>query len=334
MKRILSLFLAAALAAALLISPAAAANQTPWVQVDGVGSGTQTISVRGLSGGYDSIQITLNTDKAPTGFTFDSTLSGEDTHATYTVNGSSLTLYVTSKNQLNQGDTILLGVLAGPAGFQVTSASSLKLLDLDAAREVTYGSVGIGGASTVPFTDVPESEWFHDAVAYVYNSTPQLMNGTGGSSFSPYGTTTRGMIVTILWRMENEPVVNYLLPFTDVAQNIWYTEAVRWAASERIVNGYPDGRFKPEAPITREQMATILYNYAKYKEYDVSGRADLAAAFTDAGQVNDYAKDALAWANYKGLINGVTKTTLQPGGSATRAQAAAILMRFCEGIAK
>ena len=353
MRRILSLLLAAALAVALLTGPAAAADTGPWLEVDGIGTDTQTISLRGLSGSFDSLQITLALDKAPTGFTFDASLSDSDTHATYSVSGSSITLYVTSKNQLNRGDTILLGVLAGPGSFNVTTASGLKLLDLDKADtpEVTYSRISVGGAGTstgtgastdtgtntgtntgtgaIPFTDVSQTQWFYDAVSYVYSHN--LMNGTGDTTFDPGTTTTRGMIVTILYRYEGSPAAG-TSNFSDVAAGQYYAAPVAWAAAHGIVNGYPNGTFVPNAPITREQFAAILYRYAQYKGFDVRGRADLYAGFTDAGQVSGYARDAMAWANYEGLINGVTTTTLQPGGFASRAQAAAILMRFCENI--
>ena len=334
MKRILSLFLAIALAAALLVSPAAAASSAPWLQTDGFGTAAQTISVRGLSGSFDSVQITLTLDKAPTGFTFDPALSGEDVHTAYTINGNSITLYATSRNhQINQGDAILLGTLAGPAGFEVTSAADLKLLDLeeDDMREVSYRRIGVGGPITVPFDDVPEGQWFYDAVSYVYSHG--LMNGTSDTTFKPGNTTTRGMIVTILYRYDGSPEAG-ASSFTDVAAGQYYAEPVAWAAAHNIVNGYPDNTFAPNAPITREEFAAILYRYAQYKGYDVSGRADLNAVFTDAGQVHSYARDAMAWANHVELITGVTSTTLRPGGSATRAQAATILMRFCENIAK
>ena len=335
MKRFLSLLLAAALAAALLIAPAAASTP-PWVQVDGQGTASQTITLRGLSGSFDSAQITLTLDKAPSGFQFAQALSDGDAHTAFTISGSSITLYATSRNQINQGDALQLGTLTAAGSFKVLSASGVKLLDLEAGstRELTYASVGVGGPSAaLPFTDVKEKDWFYDEVAYVH--TNQLMNGVGGGLFSPGGTTTRGMIVTILWRMEGEPVVNYLMPFTDVPAS-WYTEAVRWASSEKIVNGYTDKTFRPNAPITREQMATILYNYASYKGYDVSGRANLSAQFPDAGKVSGYAAVPLAWANHAKLINGVAdegSTFLQPQGSATRAQVAAILMRFQQSIA-
>lgn len=336
MKRALSLLLAAALAAALLIGPASAASPL-WVQVDGQGTAGQTITLRGLSGSFDSVQITLTLDRAPTGFQFAPALSGGETHTALTVSGNSITLYATSRNQINQGDAILLGVLTADSAFRITAATGVKLLDLEAggSRELAYATVGVGSpTAALPFTDVPEHQWYHDAVAYVYAA--QLMNGTGGTLFEPDKTTTRGMIVTILWRLEGEPVVNYLMPFTDVPAS-WYTEAVRWASSERIVNGYTDGTFRPEAAITREQLATILFNYAKYKGYDVSGRASLSALFPDAGRVSGYAADALSWANQAKLINGVASggaTFLQPQGSAIRAQVAAILMRFQENIAK
>jgi len=336
MKRFLSLLLAAALTAALLVSPAFAAAP-PWVQVDGQGTASQTITLRGLSGTFDSAQITLTLDRAPTGFQFAQALSDVDAHTALTVSGNSITLYVTSQNQINQGDALLLGVLSAGSAFKVLSASGVKLLDLEAGstRELSYATVSVGAAATaLPFTDVKEKDWFYNEVAYVYAN--QLMNGTGNNLFSPGGTTTRGMIVTILWRMEGEPVVNYLMPFTDVPAS-WYTEAVRWASSEKIVNGYTDKTFRPNAPITREQMATILYNYASYKGYDVSGRANLSAQFPDAGKVSGYAAVPLAWANHAKLINGVANggtTILQPQGSATRAQVAAILMRFRENIAK
>ena len=333
MKRFLSMLLAAALAAAVLVWPASAADPAPWVQVDGLGTAAQTISLRGLTGSYDSIQITLTLDKAPTGFVFDPTLSNADTHTASSISGSSITLYVTSKNQLNQGDAVRLGVLEGASAFTVTSASKLKLLDLDeeGMRENSYGTVGVGEAAAMRFTDVTEGQWYYDAVSYVYSHS--LMNGTSDTTFGPNGTTTRGMIVTILYRYEGSPTAG-ASNFSDVAAGQYYALPVAWAAANGIVTGYSDGTFAPNRPITREQFAAILYRYAQHKGFDVSDRADLTASFTDAGQVSGYARDAMSWANHEGLINGVTTTTLQPGGSAKRAQAAAILMRFCENIAR
>ncbi len=181
------------------------------------------------------------------------------------------------------------------------------------------------------FTDVAADAWYADAVQYVYENG--LMSGTSETTFSPDLTTTRGMIVTILYRMENEPTVTSTTAFTDVASDQYYANAVAWAAQNGIVSGTTATTFAPNAAITREQMAAILYRYAQFKGYDVSVKADLSV-YTDAASVGAYATDAMAWANGAQLITGTSATTLTPAGQATRAQVATILMRFCENIAK
>ena len=180
------------------------------------------------------------------------------------------------------------------------------------------------------YTDVDTTQWYHEGVDYVIANG--MMNGTGTNIFEPNATTTRGMIVTILYRLEKEPAAG-TSPFTDVDADQWYAKAVAWAAANGVVNGTSSTTFNPNDPITREQMAAILYRYASFKGYDVTGKADLAG-YTDASQISAYAKDAMSWANKAGLIGGVSATTLQPQGSATRAQVATILMRFCENVAK
>ena len=180
------------------------------------------------------------------------------------------------------------------------------------------------------YTDVDTTQWYHEGVDYVIANG--MMNGTGTNIFEPNATTTRGMIVTILYRLEKEPAAG-TSPFTDVDADQWYAKAVAWAAANGVVNGTSPTTFNPNDPITREQMAAILYRYASFKGYDVTGKADLAG-YTDASQISAYAKDAMSWANKAGLIGGVSATTLQPQGSATRAQVATILMRFCENVAK
>ena len=184
---------------------------------------------------------------------------------------------------------------------------------------------------TLPFTDVKSGDWFYEAVQYVYDKG--MMTGVSADRFAPASTTTRGMIVTILYRLENEPAVSGGSAFTDVENGAWYADAVAWAAANDIVNGTSATTFAPNSPITREQMAAILYRYAAYKGYDVSQKADLSG-YTDAASISGYAKDALAWANAQKLITGVTDTTLVPQGSATRAQVATILMRLCETVVK
>lgn len=176
----------------------------------------------------------------------------------------------------------------------------------------------------MPFTDVNEGDWFYDVVLYAYDNG--LMTGVSATEFAPNQTTTRGMIVSMLARLEG--VTNAEdAGFADVAENDWYATAVNWAASVGVVNGYEDNTFRPNAPITREQMAAILYNYADYKGYDVSARADLSD-YADAASISSWAEDVLAWANAEGLINGMTATTIDPQGATTRAQTAAMFERF------
>jgi hypothetical protein len=141
------------------------------------------------------------------------------------------------------------------------------------------------------------------------------------------------MIVTILWRLEGEPAAIAPSSFKDVASGTWYTKSVAWAEENGIVKGYDADTFSPNNNISREQMATILYRYAQYKEYDVSKSAGLSS-YTDAGQISYWASDAFVWGTAEKLITGTTSTTLLPRGNATRAQVATILMRFIENIAK
>ena len=177
---------------------------------------------------------------------------------------------------------------------------------------------------TLPFTDVNEGDWFYDVVKYAYNEG--LMTGTTKTTFEPNIATTRGMIVSMLSRLEGNPTAKSA-GFADVADGAWYANAVNWAASEGIVSGYSDTTFGPNDPITREQMAAILYNYAEYKGEDVSARADLAG-YTDSGSISSWATDVMQWAVSEELISGVTNDTLAPQGNATRAQVAAIFERF------
>ena len=181
------------------------------------------------------------------------------------------------------------------------------------------------------FTDVLTTDWFADAVQYAVDNG--MMNGTSETTFRPNGTTTRGMIVTILYRLEKEPAVDNGAGFADVAADQYYADAVAWASANDIVTGYSEEKFGPDDSITREQFAAILYRYAQYKKIDVTATADLSG-YADAAQISAYAETAMKWANGEGLITGVTDTMLKPAGNATRAQAATILMRFCEEVAK
>lgn len=180
----------------------------------------------------------------------------------------------------------------------------------------------------LPFTDVLPSDWFYNDVVYVYENG--LMNGMTATTFGPYGNTTRGQIVTILWRLEGQPAVNGACPFTDVAVGSYYEDAITWAAANGIVTGYDATTFGPDDQITREQMAAILYRYAQGKQLASPALTDNLADFADAGNVSAYAVEAMNWAVGQGLINGMGDGTVAPQGQAIRAQAAAILHRFCD----
>ena len=180
----------------------------------------------------------------------------------------------------------------------------------------------------LPFVDVNVNDWFYNDVVYVYVNG--LMNGTSATTFDPYGITTRGQIVTILWRLEGQPAVSGACPFTDVAVGSYYETAITWAAANGIVTGYDATTFGPDDQITREQMAAILYRYAMGKQLASPALVNNLAVFTDADKISAYAVDAMNWAVGQGLINGMGDGTVAPQGQAIRAQAAAILHRFCE----
>ena len=186
-------------------------------------------------------------------------------------------------------------------------------------------------APAEPFPDVDENDWFYDEVVYVYENG--LMNGVENNQFAPNTATNRAMLATILYRLAGEPAVSGDLPFTDVESGTWYTDAVLWAAQNGIVNGLGENTFAPMNTLTREQLVTMLYRYAEAKGYDVSASADLSG-YPDAGQVQDYAQPAMAWAVAENIIQGMEDGTLKPAGNASRAQIATILMRFCEDVAQ
>ena len=186
-----------------------------------------------------------------------------------------------------------------------------------------------------PFTDVSENDWFFGDVKFVYQNG--LMNGTSETTFSPDGTTSRGMIVTILWRMAGSPdmkdeILGY--PFQDVDANAYYATAVYWARLNGIADGYGDNKFGPDKPITREQLAAILYRYAQHKGYDTTQGGMAIREYADYGQISSYALEAMDWANATGIVTGTSEKILSPQGQATRAQAAAMFTRFCKQYAE
>ena len=183
------------------------------------------------------------------------------------------------------------------------------------------------GTGANPFTDVSEKDWFYGDVMFVYENG--LMLGTSKTLFSPHGTATRGMMATILWRMGGSPVPKGKNSFTDVEAGKWYADAITWTAENRIFAGYGKDKFGPDDPITREQLAAIFYRYADYKGYDLTIKGNLDK-FKDADKITDYAKTAMQWAVGSGLVKGKSGNLLDPQGTATRAEIAAMLHRFIE----
>lgn len=242
---------------------------------------------------------------------------------------------------VKEGDTVVL-IVSPDAGYVLESISvkdsrggeiplaadslNRRTFRMPALEVEVTASFTPGGG--LAFTDVLPGDWCYDAVRRVFEAG--LMNGTSATTFTPNSPTTRGQIVAILYRLEGSPFAG-VSQFSDVAPEAYYASAVSWASANGIVNGYEDNTFRPNNLITREQMAAFLYRYASAKGRNVSDRADLGV-FTDAGQIAAYAVEPLRWATAAGLINGVSASTLSPGGNATRAQAAVILSRFIQHI--
>ena len=232
-------------------------------------------------------------------------------------NGDVLVLHCKDKKL----ETIKAIIDNGKVTFTVDSFSPFAIVKTDSEAE-QYKN---------PFEDVKDSDWFKDDVAYVYLFN--LMKGTTDTKFDPTKATSRAMLVTILWRLEGEPGYTATADFEDVAAGQWYTDGILWAASNKIVTGYSDKAFGPNDSLTREQLAVILYRYAQYKGYDVTGSADISG-FADNAKVSDWAVAAVKWAVAQKLITGTASGLVLPAGEAQRAQTAAILHRFVENIAK
>ena len=219
-----------------------------------------------------------------------------------------------------------------------TSGTVAVIVYEDGTREVVRKSALTDGSLLVPldgsttieivdnskdFADVSAGSWYGDAVAFA--SSHELFNGTSATEFSPNAGMTRGMLAAVLSNLERGDGTDLTNDFHDVADDAWYTDAISWAANNGIINGYGNNTFGPDDLITREQMAAMLYNYADMLGLDTSARANLSR-YSD--QPSAWASDVMSWANAEGLINGTSATTLDPQGTATRAQVAAMLERF------
>lgn len=253
------------------------------------------------------------------------------------------------KTKAAAGDTVTL-TTAGEGTLTVTDANgkSVALTDLGSGKytfKMPSAKVSVGFKTTAdqpcdggkdcpsaPFTDVDTAKWYHLSVDYVL--THKMMNGVSSRAFAPNANLTRGMLVQILYNLEGKPK-GTAANFSDVQADAWYAEAVGWAASNKVVTGYADGTFRPNAAVTREQAAAILYRYAQSKGIDVSvGENTNILSYVDVQQASEYAIPALQWAVGAGVLNGKNGGRLAPTGTATRAEIAAIMQRWCENIIK
>lgn len=253
------------------------------------------------------------------------------------------------KTKAAAGDTVTLTV-AGEGTLTVTDANgkTVALTDLGSGKytfKMPSAKVSVGFKTTAdqpcdggkdcpsaPFTDVDTAKWYHLPVDYVL--THKMMNGVSSRAFAPNANLTRGMLVQILHNLEGKPK-GTAANFSDVQADAWYAEAVGWAASNKVVTGYADGTFRPNAAVTREQAAAILYRYAQSKGIDVSvGENTNILSYVDVQQASEYAIPALQWAVGAGVLNGKNGGRLAPTGTATRAEIAAIMQRWCENIIK
>ena len=242
--------------------------------------------------------------------------------------GTTVTITVTPDEGYELGELIVTDANGDEVDLTRESATKYTF-EMPRSRVTVAASFVESAPEPLPFDDVDDGDWFADAVRFVYENG--MMNGTGDTTFAPDATTSRSMIVTILYRLEGEPVVDDAMDFSDVAGDAWYTDAVRWAAGEGIVGGYGNGLFGSDDAVTREQLAAILYRYAVYKGYDVSiGEDTNLLSYDDFEDLSEYAIPAMQWACGAGIVNGTSESTLTPQGEAERAQVAAMLMRFCE----
>jgi len=332
------------------------------VSLPGIPSGTKITSAQGSLGNYWSLVPTGGTlgvtDENSEPVTLSGAVKGivtfEAAKTRSDDGGGSATYHIITATAQTNGSISPSGnvnvVSDGSKTFTITADEGY------AVKDVLVDGVSVGAVTTYTFdkvikahtitasfeeihsdvdslyNDVKDSDWFKTAVDYV--TEKGLMAGTGDGEFGPYISTDRGMIVTILWRLEGQPSATAESSFTDVAQGEYYTDAVAWAAENKIVEGYGNGIFGPKDTITREQMAAILYRYSKFKNYDTTQGGMAVREFSDYGKISDWALESVGWAVNSDLISGVGCSQLDPCGSATRAQVASILMRYCENIVK
>ena len=253
--------------------------------------------------------------------------NGSITASSPTANAGSIVILTVTPDEGYQLDQLTVTDAAGNA-LELTALGNgqytFKMPYTAVEVSVSFKSTAV--EEELPFADVAKNDWFYADVLYVYEN--ELMDGVSDTAFMPYGETSRAMVATVLWRMAGAPVVDDELVFTDVPEGEWYTEAVRWAASVGIVDGYTDTTFMPNTLITREQLATMFYRFEKEINGSVAGSAELT--FEDAGAISDWAVDGVAWCVANGIVEGKTETTFAPQNTALRAEFAAMLHRYLE----
>ncbi|WP_164914342.1 S-layer homology domain-containing protein [Aminipila luticellarii] len=260
-----------------------------------------------------------------------SIISGKENISSF--DGESIKISLPYKLKAGQQESgVAVWYLNDQAGLEKINCTYSKSIEMATFSTTHLSRYAVGyDAWTNPFADVKSDSWFYGAVAFATRNG--LFNGTSATAFSPNTQMSRAMLVTVLYRLEGSPAVTGSNSFSDVKGDQWYTNAIIWANTNGIVSGIGNNTFGTDKNVTREQMSTILYNYAKYKGYDVT-KAGEVSSFTDAGQIQSWALDSVKWARGQELINGRTTATLVPDGSASRAEVATILMRFSEGVAK
>ena len=277
-------------------------------------SGTQDYVAPSSGSGSSSTNYNVNVNAATNGtVTADKKTAAKGTTVTITATPS--TGYVVDSVKVVDKDGKTVDVTAKDGKYSFVMPASAVTVTATFKAETP-------APSGLPFTDVKEGDWFYGAVKYAYENG--LMNGTGETIFAPNGTMNRAMIVTVLYRLEKSPAVTTAAKFTDVPAGQWYSDAVAWAAANNIVNGYDETTFGPMNAVTREQMAAILYRYEQYKGMDTVTLEENLSRFPDKDKVSAYAVPAMQWAVGQKVINGNADGTLNPTGTATRAQVAQI----------
>ena len=309
--------------------------------VTGVAAGTATITATTENGGF-AATCTVTVSRRPSGGG-----GGGSSSYTITVEDTKNGDITVSPSRASSGSTVTITV-DPDKGYVLETLTVLdkngKEVDLTKKADNKYTFKMPSGKVTVEasfaktssspvdsFLDVNTGAWYYDAVKYAVENG--LMSGTGTYTFEPNTTLSRGMIAQMLYALEGKPSVSSANNFTDVSSSDWYDKAASWAQSKGIITGYEDGRFGPNDPLTREQLALILYNYAKSEGHSTSTKADLSK-FADDTSTSPWAQQAMSWAVGEGLLSGRGVNMLYPTGTATRAEVAQIMMNFCENVAK